>query len=288
VYSEDLFNLKAVNDPQISPDGSLIAYVETMMDRNTNKYKSRIWIVSTSGEGDPQPLTSGPELDFAPRWSPDGKFIAFISTRLGSRQLWIMPGTGGQPGLLSRIRNVAGAPVWSPDSRSVACIVRLSPDDLKRDEEQQEQSPRERFSKDILVIDQLRYKLDSVGFLINKNWHLFAIQAVGPERDTLQQLTYGNYNFSSPAWSPDGRFIAIAGNRISERTELDLVNDIWVVPSSGGTPRRLTRSTGPANYPAWSPDGRLIAYLGHDRRSGYYTNRNADLAPQCCLDTLSV
>ncbi|MFB6367289.1 S9 family peptidase [Paenibacillus elgii] len=278
LISEDLFNLKAVNDPQISPDGSSVAYVETIMDHNTNKYKSRIWVVSTSGFDKPRFLTSGSELDYAPRWSPDGIFIAFISTRWGSPQLWIMKSTGEELQLLSHIRNVAGAPVWSPDGRTIACIVRLSEEDKEREGEQ-ELSPRERFSKDVLVIDRLRYKLDNVGFLVNKNWHLFTVQAIGSEKGAFQQLTFGNHNFSSPAWSPDGRFISVAGNRISERTELDLVNDIWVVPSSGGTLRRLTRSTGPANYPSWSPDGRFIAYTGHDRRSGYYTNRGIWIVP---------
>lgn len=280
LISEDLFALKAVNDPQISPDGSKIAYVETKMDRNTNKYKSRIWVVPTSGQESPRPLTSGTALDFAPRWSPDGEWISFISTRSGSRQLWMMPATGGEPQLLFRMRNVAGAPVWSPDGRSIACIVLLSKDqDHVESDGGQDQEPRERFSKDVLVIDQLRYKLDTVGFLVNKNWHLFKVQVFGPDQGAFQQLTFGNYNFSSPAWSPDGRFIAVAGNRIAERTELELVNDIWVVPSGGGTLRRLTQSTGPANQPSWSPDGRMIAYTGHDRRSGYYTNRGIWIVP---------
>lgn len=278
LISEDLFNLRAVNDPQISPDGSRIAYVESIMDRNTNKYKSRIWVVSTSGNDEPRPLTSGLELDYAPRWSPDGQLISFISSRSGSRQLWIMHNTGEEPQLFSHLGNVAGVPVWSPDSQTIACIIRLSAGGKEREEEQ-ELNPRERFSKDVLVVDQLRYKLDSVGFLVNKNWHLFTVQVMGPERGAFQQLTFGDYNFSSPAWSPDGRFIAVAGNRISARTELDLVNDIWVIPSGGGVARRLTRSAGPANYPSWSPDGRFIAYIGHDRKSGYYTNRGIWIIP---------
>ncbi|MCC3373644.1 S9 family peptidase [Cohnella sp. REN36] len=131
----------------------------------------------------------------------------------------------------------------------------------------------------MLVIDQLRYKLDSVGFLVNQNWHLFSIQVAGPERGAFRQLTFGNYNFSSPAWSPNGQYIAVSGNRIGERTDLELINDIWIVPSAGGEPHRITRSAGPATLPSWSPDGRFVAYTGHNRRSGYYTNQGIWIVP---------
>ncbi|TJY42595.1 S9 family peptidase [Cohnella pontilimi] len=263
IRPEDLFELKAVSDPQISPDGSTIAFVETTMDRDTNRYVSRIRILSASGDGEPKRATSGPGLDYAPRWSPDGSFLAFLSTRSGEPQIWIMPASGGDAELLSDLRDVASAPVWSPDGRSVACIVEVGSDE-----------------KDVLVIDRLRYKLDSVGFLVDRNWHVFIVQAQGPGRGEYRQMTFGqDYNFSSPAWSPDGRFLAAAGNRLPARTEIDLINEIWVIPATGGTPRRLTRSTGPADHPLWSPDGRFVAYLGHNQRSGYYSNRGIWIVP---------
>ncbi|MCQ6265893.1 S9 family peptidase [Fictibacillus sp. WQ 8-8] len=268
---EDLFELKIVSDPQISPDGKSIVYVETKMDRDTNKYSSRIWIVSTSGETAPQQFTSGPGLDFAPRWSPDGKWLAFVSTRRGHSQLWIMSSTGGEAEALTSIRYVGSIPVWSPDSRTIGCVVHVGPegpeDDIGR-----KRTPRQRFSEDVLVIDRLEYKLDTTGYLVGKHWHLFTIPVVGPDRGKFQQLTFGDYNYSSPAWSPDGQYIAVAGNRTPDRLALALVNDIWVIAATGGEPHRLTRSQGPANHPTWSPDGQVIAYVGHDRRYGGYTN----------------
>jgi Tol biopolymer transport system component len=94
--AEDLFDLKVVSDPQMSPDGKLIAYVQTIMDPNSNESFSRIWVVATDGTSDPRLLTSGPGSDYDPRWSPDGLWLVFISTRGGIAQLWILPSMGGE------------------------------------------------------------------------------------------------------------------------------------------------------------------------------------------------
>ncbi|WP_212948738.1 TolB family protein [Siminovitchia terrae] len=143
---EDLFELKIVSDPQISPNGKSIVYVETRMDPVTNKYCSRIWIVSTCGETEPQQFTSGPCLDFAPRWSPDGKWLAFVSTRRGHPQLWIMPSTCGEAEPLTNIRYIGGIPVWSPDSRTIACVVHVSAEGPEEDQGRKK-TPIQRFQK---------------------------------------------------------------------------------------------------------------------------------------------
>ncbi|MBS4200353.1 S9 family peptidase [Bacillus sp. FJAT-49732] len=265
---EDLFALKITSDPQISPDGKNVVYVETRMDPITNSYNSRIWIVPTFGETEPRQFTSGPGHDYAPRWSPDGKWLAFVSTRRRHPQLWVMSSSGGEAELLSHIPYVGGIPVWSPDSQTIACVVRVGPEGP----EEKLNTPRQRFSKNVLVIDHLEYKLDTTGYLVGKHWHLFTIPVIGPDRGKFKQLTFGDYNYSSPAWSPDGKYIAVAGNKTPDRLDLALINDIWVISAAGGKTRKLTRSQGPADHPAWSPDGQMIAYVGHDRSNGSYTN----------------
>ena len=275
---EDLFQLRVVSDPQLSPDGTRIAYVETTMKRDTNTYQSRIWIVSTSSLGKPYLLTSEPAFNFAPRWSPDGKWLAFISMCDDCSQLWIIPSVGGEARMLTSLRNIGGAPVWAPDSRTIAFVAYVGADGPDEGN-QRERTPRERFSEDVIVIDKLWYKLDHFGFLVEKHWHLFTISVTGPDKEKLKQLTFGDDDYASPAWSPDGRYIAFAGHRIPDGIGLTLVNDIWVVPSTGGKLRRLTRSLGPADHPSWSPDGRVIAYIGHHRRHGHYTFPGIWLVP---------
>lgn len=279
IDSEDLFGLKIVSDPQISPDGTKIAYVETTLDRNTNEYHSRIWVVSSSSEEEPKPFSSGQHLDFSPRWSPDGRWLAFLSNRGGSTQLWLISSTGGEAQKISRLRNLVGAPVWSPDGQTIACIVRIGQDGPEEDERVPEATPRKRFTEDVLVIDRLYYKLDNYGFLVNKYSHLFTISVFGSNRGLFKQRTFGDYNYFMPAWSPDGNYIAVVGNRVIDRIEPAIVNEIWIVPFHGDRIRLLRRGDGPISHPVWSPDGSLIAYIGHNRRLGRYTFQGIWLIP---------
>src|SRR5919201_4160210 len=124
---EDLYRLRFVSDPQISPDGSQVAYVVSWVDpKDRTRYRSQIMLVPFDGSSPPRPLTSGKYRDTAPRWSPDGCFLAFLSNRDEERpQLFALPLQGGEPRQLTSLKRGAGAPVWSPNGDALAFSARV-------------------------------------------------------------------------------------------------------------------------------------------------------------------
>jgi Tol biopolymer transport system component len=120
IGARDLCALHFVGDPQVSPDGARVAFVVTTIDEGADEYRSRIWVVATDGTGSPRPLTSGEKADTAPRWSPDGRRLAFLSTRGGKPQLYLLDLDGGEARKLTDLKGGAGEPAWSPDGRRLA------------------------------------------------------------------------------------------------------------------------------------------------------------------------
>ena len=257
---DDLTALPVLDDPRLSPDGAQVAFTVMRADRDAKTYRINVWVVPAAG-GEPHQLTTAAAKDTAPRWSPDGTRLLFLSDRGGDKQVWVIPIGGGEARALTTGKLSPADPVWSPDGRWIAFAGKPEP-----------ARPRggasESGDSDVKVISRLRYKQDGDGYWDGRWKQIFVVSAGG---GPARQITAGEYDHLTPAWSPDGTLLAYAGNA-SPDADLSNTSDIWVVPLDGGSPRRLTKSAGPASVPAWSPDGRTVAYVGHDDACWAATN----------------
>jgi dipeptidyl aminopeptidase/acylaminoacyl peptidase len=250
----DLTRIRFVSDPALSPAGRRVAFVVTTLSEEKDEYLSNIWVVDVAG-GDPRRFTTGPLRDTAPRWSPDGLHLAFLSERERKKkaQLYVMPADGGEPVRLTDLKNGIGSPVWSPDGTRLAFVSRVG-----GWQEPEDEAERER-SRPVREITTLKYRFNGEGFVYDRRPHLFVVALTGGE---CRQITEGDFVDGDPAWSPDGRSIAFVSARHDDRDH-DNRSDVWIVSPEGGDPRRVTDTAGPASLPAFSPDGTTIAYLGH-------------------------
>jgi len=262
---EDLYCFTWVSDPQLSPDGRLAAYVVTKPEEKGKKYRSEIWVLRVSG-GDPaacgapggRRFTAGPR-DKAPRWSPDGRLLAFLSDRAGDSQLFVMRTDGGEAEQLTRLAGGVSEPCWAPDSRSLAFLARVASNEGPTRAKDGGGDAKDGQQSDVRIYSRLHYKDNGKGLWDGKRSHVFTV-AIGDGEP--RQITEGPYDDSAPSWSPCGTLVAFSSNR-SEDPDRTPVSDIFVVPGSGGAARKLTRSEGPAAQPSWSPDGKWLAYYGH-------------------------
>lgn len=283
----DIFELEVAADPQISPDGSQVAYVRRSMDIMTDSARSNIWLVSADGRRH-RPLLSGSASYSSPRWSPGGDRLAFVSAAEGrGPQLYVRWLDTGQTALLTNLREAPGDIAWSPDGNRIAFTM-FVPAETPKLATPPEKPEGAEWAAPAKLIDRLYYRADGRGYLETGNTHIFVIPADG---GTPRQLTDGDFDHEGPlSWSPDGERIAFSANRSEDYEYEPLESDVWTVAVADGALTRLTDRTGPDVAPTYSPDGSMIAYRGFDdRKMGYHNARvyvmNADGSEPRALTT---
>jgi dipeptidyl aminopeptidase/acylaminoacyl peptidase len=260
---EDVYALTSVGEPCLSPDRRRVAYVVSRIDGEANAYRSAVWVASLDGSEEPRQFTSGERGDASPRWSPDGRWLAFVSSRDGEEkkahgELYVLPADGGEPRRLTEGEEGVESIAWSPDSRRIAFARRVR-DEAYEEEDDRRRAPR-RFTR-------LFYKLDSVGWTGDRRKHLFVVGLDGGDE---RQLTDGDCEDEEPAWSPDGSRIVFSSLR-GDRWDAELVEALYEleVDAEGAGPRRLSQPDESATMASFSPDGTLIAYR-HEPEDGTY------------------
>jgi dipeptidyl aminopeptidase/acylaminoacyl peptidase len=250
VRSDDIYRIRDVHDPVRSPDGKWVAYAVSAVDTARDRNSSDLWMVSWDGIQQVQ-LTNTPESEGSPQWSPDGKWLSFLSSRQGGdgSQLWLFNRLGGEPARVSDVPGGIDDYAWSPDSKRLVFVV-SDPDT---------ESTTSKTKKPI-VIDRYHFKSDPGGYLLASHQHLALFDL---ESRRTEPLTSGSNDETDPVWSPDGMRIAFVSKRVAGDPDRSENDDIFVIDAKPGAEiKRLTSYDGEDDGRiAWSPDGSRIAYL---------------------------
>lgn len=272
----DVNALQEIGDPQLSPEGDWVAYTVRTVDHVKDKRVTHVWMASWDGKRKLQ-LTNSQDGETTPRWSPDGKYLAFLSSRGkqdSPQQLWLLNRLGGEAQPLTGFNGDVVDYDWSPDGERLALIV-------------MDEDPRRTADKDKtpppIVIDRFYFKEDETGYLGALRQRLYVFDVATRK---AQLLTPGAYNESLPAWSPDGESIAFLSNRSPDPDRNNEFGLYVIEPRPGASPRLAAKFQGDAGdsswmaRPAWRPDGREIAFVaGGDPKLIYYATHHLAVAP---------
>jgi dipeptidyl aminopeptidase/acylaminoacyl peptidase len=275
----DIHRIKDVDNIAVSPDGEWVAYSVSTTNVDKDEDVSDLFMVNWDGSTRIQLTHTEDSSEGSPRFSPDGKYLAFITSRTDGKseesddpksksQVWLMNRSGGEAKRLTELPGGVSEFEWSPDSRRLV-IVSMDPEEKAKKDEDKD-GPSHDTPKPI-VIDRYYFKEDVTGYLVNRYRRLYLVDL---ETAEVVPLTPGPYNSTEPAWGANGDLIAFTSKRQGDPDRNDN-SDIYVIEAvEGATPRQLTSWDGPDSSPAFSPDGRHIAYL--QGGSGKYTGYDPD------------
>jgi dipeptidyl aminopeptidase/acylaminoacyl peptidase len=329
VTAEDYYAFEFVGDPRLSPDGQWVAYVVTTVDQKQNRRVSQIWLTAADASRAPRQFTTSPQSSTSPRWSPDGRTLAFLSSRpaadsggqgtmtvapstssspssspstqvtatsqaqgaaappqatstpapattpgqIGTAttpgvssalqtaaaetapraQVWLLSLDGGEARRVTNLKNGVSTFDWSPDGTRMVLTSRTGPSDAKPS------------SSDVRHYKHPSYKFNDTGWFDDKRSHVWVVDV---QSGAARQITFGeDWNDSDPQWSPDGEKIAFVSDRTGKAFDESRNTDVFVIDSSGGPTRKISDHDEEDSSPRWSPDGKLIAFMGriHER-----------------------
>ncbi len=268
ITAEDYYSYHFAADPRISPDGKQVVYVVSRVDRARNRRVPSIWITAADGGSAPRELVGEAWTPGSPRWSPDGRTIAFSSGRVpsdsagttgkqepapGKSQLWSVPPSGGTPRRITNLANGVSSCSWAPTGDRFVCLVRTGPSDSVNTGTNR---------SDVRHYTHISYKFNDTGWFDDKRSHLWVIDAT---TGSGRQITSGDdWNDTDPQWSPDGARLTFVSDRSGKEYDESRNRDVWTTPAGGGALTKVSTAPGRNTSPEWSPDGRTIAYLNSE------------------------
>ncbi|MGH9399833.1 MAG: prolyl oligopeptidase family serine peptidase, partial [Thermoanaerobaculia bacterium] len=263
ITEKDLLKFRWVADPRISPDGGQVAYVLVTVNEKEDRYDTSLWAVASSGAASPRRLTPGPR-DLAPRWSPDGRTLAFLrAEEKGPPQIHLLPMTGGEARRLTDLPKGAGPSVWAPSGKAIAFTsTTLTEDFAERDAKKQGKEPPKK--SDIHVVTKAVYRSNGTGWLEpGRHAHIWTVP-VGDGEGTAEakQITSGIFDEGEPSWSRDGSKLVFVSNRVEEPYYFPQDSNLYAVPAAGGEMTALIDIDGPVRRPSAAPDGARFVFTG--------------------------
>ena len=267
---DDLFRIKTLGDPQVSPDGKWVAYTVATASLKEDKTETQVWMAPTDG-GDPLPMTAAGTSASQPRFSPDGKYLGFLAARPeageekddAKSQVWLLDRRGGEAQRLTEVPQGVEGFAWAPDGKKLVLLIKdPSAEEIEAQKHKDAGTkPVHPTAPPVSVVDRLQIKRDYEGYLDRRRSHLYVFDLAAKKP---QQVTSGDHDDRDPVWSPDGRFLAFVSNH-SEDPDANYDSNVWVVaadnPDKGKTLIQVTANTGDDEQPAWSPDGKWLAYV---------------------------